>query len=97
MIRTLFAPRGITVIGALDTKGPEFAFVKVEIMKRGQRALVINTAAIGEPATPHCTHAVPAAQRSGSGCKCRAGFITYDDERTRRFLFLPATLCVAVT
>ncbi len=40
----------IAVIGALDTKGPEFAFVKAEIEKRGHRALVINTAVIGEPA-----------------------------------------------
>ncbi len=42
--------RTIAVIGALDTKGPEFAFVKAEIERRGQRALVINTAVMGEPA-----------------------------------------------
>ncbi|MGE5141616.1 MAG: Tm-1-like ATP-binding domain-containing protein, partial [Rudaea sp.] len=40
----------IAVIGALDTKGPEFAFVKAEIEKRGHRALVLNVAVIGEPA-----------------------------------------------
>ena len=33
----------IVLIGALDTKGPEFAFVKSEIERRGHRALVINT------------------------------------------------------
>jgi uncharacterized protein (UPF0261 family) len=40
----------IALIGALDTKGREFAFAKAEIERRGQRALVINTAVIGEPA-----------------------------------------------
>ena len=39
----------IAVIGALDTKGREFAFVKEEIERRGHRALVINTAVVGEP------------------------------------------------
>ena len=39
----------IAVIGALDTKGAEFAFVKAEIERRGHRALVINTGVMGEP------------------------------------------------
>lgn len=39
----------IALIGALDTKGPEFAFVKNEIERRGHRAFVINTAVMGEP------------------------------------------------
>jgi len=39
----------IAVIGALDTKGPEFAFVKAEIERRGHRALVVNTAVVGAP------------------------------------------------
>lgn len=39
----------IAVIGALDTKGKEFAFVKAEIERRGHRALVIDTSVIGEP------------------------------------------------
>jgi uncharacterized protein (UPF0261 family) len=43
-------PKIIAVIGALDTKGLEFAFVKAEIERRGHRALVINTAVMGEPA-----------------------------------------------
>jgi uncharacterized protein (UPF0261 family) len=43
-------PKTIALIGALDTKGPEFAFAKAEIERRGHRALVINTAVIGEPA-----------------------------------------------
>jgi len=40
----------IAVIGALDTKGKEFAFVKQEIERRGHQALVIATNVVGEPA-----------------------------------------------
>lgn len=39
----------IAVIGALDTKGDDFAFIKNEIEKRGHRALLINTGVLGEP------------------------------------------------
>ncbi len=39
----------VAVIGALDTKGSEFAFVKREIERRGHRALVINTGVVGDP------------------------------------------------
>jgi len=42
-------PKTIVVIGALDTTGPEFAFVKAEIERRGHRALVVNTAVVGAP------------------------------------------------
>lgn len=40
----------IAVIGALDTKGPEFAFVKREIERRGHMAVVIDTSVVGTPA-----------------------------------------------
>ena len=39
----------IAVIGALDTKGDEFLFVKKEIEKRGHTALVINVGIVEEP------------------------------------------------
>lgn len=39
----------IAVIGALDTKGLEFAFVKAEIEQRGHRTCVINIGIMGEP------------------------------------------------
>jgi len=39
----------IAVIGALDTKGDEFLFVKKEVEKRGHRALVINVGIVKEP------------------------------------------------
>jgi uncharacterized protein (UPF0261 family) len=54
----------IAVIGALDTKGTEFAFVKAEIERRGHRALVIDTGVVGEPAFPPD---VPAAQVAEAG------------------------------
>lgn len=40
----------IALIGALDTKGPEFAFVKELIEGRGHKTLVVNTGVAGEPA-----------------------------------------------
>ncbi|MFN8472575.1 MAG: Tm-1-like ATP-binding domain-containing protein [Anaerolineae bacterium] len=39
----------IAVVGALDTKGAEFAFVKREIENRGHKALVIDVGVMGEP------------------------------------------------
>src|SRR6516225_2685323 len=39
----------VAVIGALDTKGQEFAFLKTEIEKRGCRTLVINVGVLGTP------------------------------------------------
>lgn len=40
----------IALIGALDSKGDEFAFVKAAIESRGHQVLMINTGVIGEPA-----------------------------------------------
>ncbi|MFN8497649.1 MAG: Tm-1-like ATP-binding domain-containing protein [Anaerolineae bacterium] len=42
----------IGVVGALDTKGVEFAFVKREIETRGHTALVIDVGVIGQPGFP---------------------------------------------
>ena len=39
----------IAVVGALDTKGDEFLFVKKEIEKRGHTALVINVGIMADP------------------------------------------------
>ena len=38
----------IAIIGALDTKGDEFAFLKTEIEKRGCGTLVVDTGVLGE-------------------------------------------------
>ncbi len=51
----------IALIGALDTKGEEFAFVQAELLRRGHQTLVINTGVVGEPAlAPHITAAAVA-------------------------------------
>lgn len=39
----------ICIVGALDTKGEEFAFLKAEIEKRGCNTLVIDVGVLGEP------------------------------------------------
>jgi len=39
----------IALIGALDTKGSEFAFVKAEIERRGHAVLVVDTGIMGPP------------------------------------------------
>jgi uncharacterized protein (UPF0261 family) len=39
----------IAIIGALDTKGQEFAFLKTEIEKRGFKTLVIDTGVLDAP------------------------------------------------
>lgn len=39
----------IAVIGSMDTKGKDYAFVKREIEKRGHQALIIDTGILGEP------------------------------------------------
>ena len=54
----------IVVIGALDTKGLEFAFVKKAIEKRGHKALIIDTGVVGEPSFEPD---IPAAQVVAAG------------------------------
>jgi uncharacterized protein (UPF0261 family) len=39
----------IVLVGALDTKGADYAFVKELIEKRGHRVLVVDTSVTGEP------------------------------------------------
>ncbi|MBI5928667.1 MAG: Tm-1-like ATP-binding domain-containing protein [Chloroflexi bacterium] len=39
----------ICIVGALDTKGEEFAFLKAEIEKRGFKTLVVDTGVMGSP------------------------------------------------
>jgi len=42
----------IAILGALDTKGQDFAFLKAEIEKRGCQTLVIDTGVLGASALP---------------------------------------------
>jgi len=41
--------RKVVVIGALDTKGKDFAFVKERIEERGFKAIVVDVGVMGEP------------------------------------------------
>jgi uncharacterized protein (UPF0261 family) len=55
------------LIGALDTKGAEFAFVKDILMQAGVETLVINTGILEEPAfTPDISSAEVAAEGGAS-------------------------------
>ncbi|MCC7162757.1 MAG: Tm-1-like ATP-binding domain-containing protein [Anaerolineae bacterium] len=56
----------IALIGALDTKGPEYLFVKNEIERRGHRAFVIDTAVMSEPAFAPDVSAADVAQAGGT-------------------------------
>ena len=58
--------RTIAIIGALDTKGEEFAFLKNEIEKRGCQTLVINVGILGEPAFAPDIGAEAVAQAAGA-------------------------------
>lgn len=55
----------IALIGALDSKGEEFAFVKATIENRGHQVLVINTGIIGEPAFTPDINAALVAEAGG--------------------------------
>ena len=57
----------IAVIGALDTKGGEFAFVRRQIEQRGHRALVIDSGVISEPGFEPDISASQVAQAGGTG------------------------------
>lgn len=56
----------ILLIGALDTKGAEYTFVKNEIERRGHRAFVINTGVLNEPAFMPDVSAADVAQAGGA-------------------------------
>lgn len=55
----------VAVVGALDTKGQEFAFLKTEIEKRGCRTFVINVGVLGEPQFPPDVDAEAVAKAAG--------------------------------
>jgi uncharacterized protein (UPF0261 family) len=56
----------IALIGALDTKGEEFAFVQAALLRRGHNTLVINTGVVGEPALPPDIAATEVATAGGT-------------------------------
>ncbi len=56
----------VAVIGALDTKGSDFTFLKAEIEKRGCQTLVIDTGVLGEPAFPAAVTREQVAEAGGT-------------------------------
>ena len=59
-------PKTVVIIGALDTKGAEFAFVKGLIEAEGVEVLVVDFGTMGEPAfAPDVTRAEVAAAAGG--------------------------------
>ena len=45
-------PKTVVIVGALDTKGKEFAFIKDLIQKQGLSTLVVDVGVLGDPAFP---------------------------------------------
>ena len=44
--------RTVVLVGALDTKGEDFAFVRERLQKHGCRVLLVDTGVLGQPTTP---------------------------------------------
>jgi uncharacterized protein (UPF0261 family) len=59
----------IAIIGAMDTKGSDYAFIKREIEHRGYRTLIINTGILGEPTLEVDVTANQVANDGGSTIK----------------------------
>ena len=55
----------ILLIGTLDTKGPEYAYVRDLIRERGHRVLVLDAGALGEPTFTPDIPAVRVAEAGG--------------------------------
>jgi uncharacterized protein (UPF0261 family) len=55
----------VAILGALDTKGVEFGFLKAEIEKRGCKTLIINTG-VFEPMFPPDVNAAEVAEAGGA-------------------------------
>ena len=59
----------IAIVGSLDTKGEEFAFLKAEIEKRGCGTLVVDTGVLGEIHFEPDVSREQVAQAGGSNIK----------------------------
>lgn len=55
----------IAIVGALDTKGIEFGFLKTEIEKRGCKTFIIDVGVLGKPAFPPDIKAETVAAAAG--------------------------------
>ena len=59
-------PKTILLIGTLDTKGAEFAYVRDLIAGRGQRALVMDAGVLGAPGFTADVSAAEVAEAGGA-------------------------------
>jgi uncharacterized protein (UPF0261 family) len=67
-------PKTVVIVGALDTKGQEFAFVKQLIETRGLQSLTVDFGVLGEPAfEPDISRSTVAAAGGGDLEHFRAG------------------------
>ena len=60
----------IVLIGSLDTKGPEYAYLKACIEEAGARALLVDWGVLGEPTCPPDIGASEVAAAGGSDIAC---------------------------
>jgi len=58
--------KAVAVVGALDTKGSEFAFLKAGIESRGFKTLVIDVGVLGGPAFPPDVSAAEVSAAAGA-------------------------------
>jgi uncharacterized protein (UPF0261 family) len=47
-------PKPVVLVGALDTKGEEFRFVRDLILGRGLETIVVDFGVLEDPPFPHC-------------------------------------------
>jgi len=67
-------PKTVVLVGSLDTKGADFAFVKRLIEQQGLRTLVVDIGVLGEPAfRPDIAAAEVAAAGGGDWARLRSG------------------------
>jgi uncharacterized protein (UPF0261 family) len=67
-------PRTVVLVGSLDSKGADFAFVKRLIEQQGLRALVVDVGVLGEPVfKPDIAAAEVAAAGGGDWARLRSG------------------------
>lgn len=69
-------PKTICIIGAFDTKGPEYAFLREQILKNGARVLTVNTGVMG------CTDLFPIDV--GAEEVAKAGGVSLDALRAKK-------------
>lgn len=74
--------RTVVLVGALDTKGAEFSFVRDELVSRGLNVVVVDFGVLGEPAfTPDVPSAEVVVAAGGDMVRLRTG--EHKDEAMR--------------